>query len=386
MVVRVPGKSYFIVCKLLIKLLSDKRRLLVCRKYGTTLKNSVMQLFKEVLTKYKIIQYCEISDHNKLYKLPNGSEIIFLGLDDETKLLSIQDISDIWVEETFEVEKEIFDQLNIRMRGSKPNQQIYASFNPINKHHWLYDFCVDNPPASFKFIHSTFRDNKFLPKDYIDALMEMYITNPRKALVYCDGSWGSDPDGLVFKNTKVKPFNIEELMKRKNIDLRIGCDTGTSDPNAIIVSLFDHESKECFVIQESYKQGLTLDELHREIVNMDILKYGKPIWIDSADLRAYNYLKSKFIVVNKSIKGKGSIEAGISFLQNYSITIHPSCVNTIKEMETYSYHKDPKLGVYVDGKFDKVYGDHAIDAIRYSVSNIYSANVVKVSSKSKYGF
>lgn len=379
------GKSYFIACKIIIKALNDKRRVLVCRKYGSTLKQSVMQLFKEVLTKWKIIDYCKISDHNRMYELPNGSQILFMPLDEESKLLSLQNISDVWLEEVTEVEKEIFDQLNLRMRGKAKSQQIFLSFNPISQHHWLYNFCVENPPESFKLLHSTYKDNRFLNQDYISALEELYRTNPRKAIVYCDGLWSNDPDGLVFKNIRVSTFDINELMGRKNIDIRIGCDTGTIDPTAIVVSLFDHDTKECFIIQELYKRNLTLDSLYEEIKSMGILKYNRSIYIDSADIRAYNYLKSKYIMIKKCIKGRGSIEAGISFLQNYDITIHPSCINTIKEMETYSYHKDIKLGIYVEGKYDKVYGDHAIDALRYSVCDLYTGNVVKVSSKSKYG-
>ena len=94
---RDPGKSYFIACKILIKALNDKRRVMVCRKYGSTLKQSVMQLFKEILTNWKIIDYCKISDHNRVYELPNGSQLIFLPLDEESKLLSLQDISDVWL-------------------------------------------------------------------------------------------------------------------------------------------------------------------------------------------------------------------------------------------------------------------------------------------------
>jgi phage terminase large subunit len=48
---------------------------------------------------------------------PNGSEIIMVGLDTEEKLLSLTNISVVWVEEAFEVEKEKIEQLNLRMRG-----------------------------------------------------------------------------------------------------------------------------------------------------------------------------------------------------------------------------------------------------------------------------
>ena len=84
------GKSYGIAQKLIIKALSSKRKIMVCRKYGTTIKNTVFALFKTVLTNFKIIQYCDVTEYNKTIKLPNGSELIFQGLDDEHKLLSLE--------------------------------------------------------------------------------------------------------------------------------------------------------------------------------------------------------------------------------------------------------------------------------------------------------
>jgi phage terminase large subunit len=48
---------------------------------------------------------------------PNGSEIIFTGLDEETKLLSLAGITTIFIEEVFEVPRNIYEQLDLRLRG-----------------------------------------------------------------------------------------------------------------------------------------------------------------------------------------------------------------------------------------------------------------------------
>ena len=42
-------------------------------------------------------------------KFPNGSEIIFMGLDEETKLLSLNNIGAIFIEEAHEVPKPIVE-------------------------------------------------------------------------------------------------------------------------------------------------------------------------------------------------------------------------------------------------------------------------------------
>ena len=129
------GKSYFISQKIVYRCLTERIRVAVCRRYATTLRNSCFQLFKEILTSWKLIPYMKIRETDMNIKFPNGSEIIFLGLDEETKLLSLADISCIFVEEVYELEKSKWEQLDLRMRSKANNQQLIGAFNPINKNH-----------------------------------------------------------------------------------------------------------------------------------------------------------------------------------------------------------------------------------------------------------
>ena len=130
------GKSFFITQKIILRCLRQGGiRVAVCRRYATTLRNSCFQTFKDVLSSWKIIKQCKIRETDMDIKFPNGSEIIFLGLDEETKLLSLADISTIFIEEVFEVEESKFQQLDLRMRGKAPAQQIIAAFNPISSNH-----------------------------------------------------------------------------------------------------------------------------------------------------------------------------------------------------------------------------------------------------------
>lgn len=181
------AKSYFITQKLIIRACREKIKILVCRRYGTTIRNTCFSLFKDILAKWKLTPYVKIRETDFNIKFPNESEIIFMGLDEETKLLSLNNIGAIFIEEAFEVPKNIVEQLNLRLRGSTPNQQILMAWNPISQNHWLYDFCEINPPASFIYTHSTYKDNPFLNDSYIKELEELYTRNPAKARVFCDG-------------------------------------------------------------------------------------------------------------------------------------------------------------------------------------------------------
>lgn len=364
------GKSHFITQKIIIKALREKRRVMICRRYGTTMRNSVFKLFKDVIESFKITHLTRIKESDMSITLPNGSEIIFVGLDNEEKLLSIAGITDVFIEEVYEVPKEIVDQLNLRMRGKAPNQQIYMAFNPISAKHWLYDFCEGSTrPESSIYSQSTFRDNPFLPDEYVKALEDMYRTNPNKARVFCDGNWGADVEGLVYKNHVVSDFDINELIKQ-GLEVRVGIDWGFVDPTTVVVSLFDKPKKEIYIIGEFYKRGATLEEIKDGIIQLGISK--QKMHCDGAEPDKVDYLRRNGFNAVSAKKGAGSVKAGISFLQDMKIICHESCVNVAAELENYVYLKDKKTGQYIEDSYDHDFS-HTMDALRYSYSDLYSA-------------
>lgn len=89
------GKSYSIAQKIIIRCCSEPIRVLVCRRYATTLRNSCFALFKEVLSKWKLMKYVKIKETDMSITFPNGAQIILCGLDTEEKLLSLTNISTV---------------------------------------------------------------------------------------------------------------------------------------------------------------------------------------------------------------------------------------------------------------------------------------------------
>lgn len=92
-------------------------------------------LLLEILQKWKIADFVKINKSDMRITFPNKSEIILMGLDNEEKLLSIQNISVIFVEEVWEVTESVLEQLNLRLRGDSKHLQIMMAFNPISKQH-----------------------------------------------------------------------------------------------------------------------------------------------------------------------------------------------------------------------------------------------------------
>ena len=355
------AKSYFITQKLIIRACREKIKILVCRRTGATIRNTCFSLFKDILAKWQLTPYVKIRETDFNIKFPNGSEVIFMGLDEETKLLSLNNIGCIFIEEVFEVPKPIVEQLNLRLRGNTPNQQIIMAFNPISKNHWLYDFCEVNPPKSFQFIHSTYKDNPFLNAEYIAELEELYIRNPQKARIFCDGEWGVDAEGLVFQNWKVEHFNHEELQGQ----LMVGLDFGfIHDISAIVASLIDEKNGKIYIFDAFGATGKTNKDLAQIITDMGLSK--SIIIADCAEQKSITEIKQLGInKIKPCTKGKDSIINGIQKLQNYQIIIHPKCKGVIEEFENYTYEKDKLTGKYINKPIDDY--NHYIDALRYSL-------------------
>ena len=374
------GKSYFITQKLIIRACKEPIKILVCRRYATTIRNTCFALFKEILAKWKLLPYVKIRETDFNIKFQNGSEIIFMGLDEETKLLSLNNIGCIFVEEVYEITRDILEQLSLRMRGRVKNQQIIAAFNPISRNHWLYNFCVENPPKSFIFSETTYKDNPFLSKEYVAELEEMIIRNPAKARVYVFGNWGVPQEGLVITNWRKEDFDPMALASQ-GLEHRVGMDLGWIDKSAIVETMYDKANRTIYVFNEFYKSGCQLSELVEAIKSMNLQK--TKIYVDAAEPRSIQFFKNEGCRCEPCAKGKDSVKAGLMFLQDNLIIVSPKCQNFINELENFSYIKSKQTGEWTEDTTHE--WSHAIDACRYGYSDIYTNKKIKVYDKKILG-
>lgn len=358
------GKSVFLAQKLVIKALSRKRKVLVIRKFGTTLKDSVFQLVIDTLKKFQVYDDCKINLSTYTITLPNSSVFLFKGLDDPEKIKSITDITDIWCEEATELNEDDFTQLDLRLRAMEPDLQMFCSFNPTSKLNWVFrrwfaEDAVINPQTTM-ILHTTYRHNKFLPQDYIDALEAKARTNPNYYKVYTLGQF-TTLDKLVFYNWKVEDFSHTEIKGQ----LMIGMDFGfINDLSTIVSSIMVEEEKKIYVFKAWGSIGKTNQELAAII---DALGFSKSVIIaDSAEQKSIVELKRAGIQrIRPATKGPDSILHGIQKLQNYEIIIHPECQGLIDEMNNYTWVKDKITGEYMNKPIDLY--NHYIDALRYSL-------------------
>lgn len=373
------GKSHFIVQKLIIKALTYKRKILVIRKTMVSQKESCWRLTLNILSDWDLLQYCNVNKSDMTIELPNGSVFLFKGLDDPERIKSIVGITDCWCEEVTELNAEDFDQLILRVRDRVPHLQFFCSFNPVSKANFVYKrwFSEDADLEDTLIIKSTYKDNKFLPDDYIKTLENTIKTNPLYYRIYALGEFCS-LDKLVFTNWKVENFNYNDIKG----ELLVGLDFGFSiDTTALIASVLDEHNKKIYIFKEWGATNKTNNEIARVI---ESLGFGKStIVADSAEPKSIEEIRRCGIYrIKESVKGRDSVIHGIQRLQQYEIIVHPSCEKTITELENYSWKKDRQSGEYVNEPIDDF--NHFIDALRYSLQCVDGGRL-RTMSKTKLG-
>ncbi|MEJ1242125.1 PBSX family phage terminase large subunit [Chryseolinea sp. T2] len=198
------GKSYFIASKIILRILTDRQqhRVLVMRKVHAKIRDSVFNLFKQVIKDWGLEMLTETTSTPFSIKFPafNDSEIIFYGADDDgEKLKSINNINKIWLEEAVEFEDEsTVDQIIDRIRGRyKYPPEIFFSFNPVSEKHFLKrKFFDDLELQEQTFLHhSTWKDNPFVDPDYGAGMKLRYKNNVNAYNVRVLGIWGNDQFG-----------------------------------------------------------------------------------------------------------------------------------------------------------------------------------------------
>ena len=361
------GKSYFVAQKLVIKALTDRRKVLVLRKVGRTVKNSVFQLILDTLNLFQIKDKCKINKTDFSIELPNGSIFLCSGLDDPEKIKSIAGLTDAWLEEATEFTQDDFNQIDLRIRDPlAKDQQLILSFNPVSKASWCYlQFFAENPEldefrSKVEIVKSNYTNNPHLPQAYVASLLLLKATNPVYYGIYALGDFGS-LDKLVYSNWQKFEFNKEDIKG----DLIIGLDFGyTNDPTALVAAIVNAEENRIYVFKEWGGTGLLNDDIAKNIIDFGFAK--SIIKADSAEQKSIDEIKRAGVLrISPCTKGQGSILQGIQKLQQYELIIHPDCKEILNELQNYAWEKDKQTNEYINKPIDKY--NHYLDALRYAL-------------------
>ncbi len=362
---RGSGKSFAVTVFLTLLTLSKGFRTLFTRY---TMMSTHLSIIPEFLEKIGILGLDNIFSINKaeVVNTATKSDIIFRGIktsagNQTAALKSLQGVSTWVLDEAEElVDEDAFDTIDLSIRQKGIHNRIILILNPATKEHWIYKrfFESKGVEAGFNgikdnvcYIHSTYLDNKEnLSESYLKQLETIKKNNPSKYKHKIMGGWLDKAEGVVFENWSIGEFNPN------NLQTTCGMDFGFSvDPDTLTEVAIDKNRKKIYVKELLYKNGIKSHELGAMILS----KVGNKLIIaDSAEPRLIADLKH--IGVNIKAVKKGTIESGITRMQDYEIIISPDSINIAKELNNYIY-ADKGSKLYVDDY------NHAIDGIRYNV-------------------
>lgn len=362
------GKSHGVFQKIVLKALKnwDKpRKILILRKVGSTVRDSVFADVQAALSYFGVLALCKVNMSAFRIELPNGAELIFKGMDNPEKIKSIKGISDVVMEEASEFTLDDYTQLTLRLRDKAHKQkQIYLMFNPVSKVNWVYNaFFVKNPKNTVVY-QTTYKDNRFLDDLTKENIEELANRNEAYYKIYALGEFAT-LDKLVFPKYEKRLLNKDEL---KQLPSFFGLDFGfTNDPTAFMHVKIDRENKRLYILEEYVKKGLLNNQIAEAITSLGYSK--EVIMADSAEQKSIAELQT--LGLRRAIpvdKGKGSVLQGIQFLQQFDIIVDERCVKTIEELENYTWQKDKHTNEYINKPCDSY--NHCIDAIRYALQNL----------------
>lgn len=221
------GKSDFKATELLLKVLLNKYcRVIFCRKFSAQIRDSQFLKLKGLIKRYKLEPFFQIKESEMdIICLLNGNMMLSAGLDDVDKLKSVDEATDIWIEEPLDrkgsVQYTDFTELLRRLRSPLASNYIHLTFNPVTRASWIFHrlFKSDVYP-SFK-LKTTYTDNYFTPPGESAEYEILKKASPDEYAVYGLGEWG-DPDSELsvydgesvddmFTNSFIQPTGVRYL-------------------------------------------------------------------------------------------------------------------------------------------------------------------------------
>ena len=412
------GKSYHVALKIILKCLEEKRKVLVIREVYDTLTESCYDLFKEILNDMDLLT---VDDDRRTFKtkvralkspmefkFPNGSRIIFKGMDKPEKVKSLNGVSIVWFEECSEIKYEGYKEMLGRIRTPNVSMHFILSCNPVGKENWVYrhffvsldeegrEHVILNDEELYAkrtlvhngvyYHHSLMDDNPYLPDAYKKRLEEIKTYDYP---LYRVARWGRfGPSG-----TRVLPqFNVASNAKKFKDEVTrlgpsaqyFGFDFGFEESyNAVISMSVDLKKSILYIWDEIYMNHVT-DDKFATIDEMENLKkrlnsykeqgLNKVIVADNEDPKAITYYRQNgYQIRGCRNKFAGSRLSNTRKIKRFKkIVCSPKCKNVIRELKDLTYLKKPNGDtVYDEFNIDP----HSFSAIWYALDTVTVADV-----------
>lgn len=380
------GKSVDTAQQYILRLMEDKGRNLVCvRKSDVTNRDSTFAELESAIIRMGVGEAWRVTRSPLSFTCINGNKIIFRGVNDNNQREKFKSITfahgkltDVWIEEATELVQQDLEIIDDRLRGELPEglfYQIKLTFNPVSSSHWIKKVFFDRKDDNVLTHQSTYLDNRFCDEAYHTRMLRRKEVDPEGYRIYGLGEWG-ETGGLIFSNYIVEDFDTS----RERFDaMAIGQDFGYNHADAILTLGF--KDGDIYICNEIYVHEKDTEEiiqaangkLHKDLI----------MWCDSAEPDRIKMWQRAGYRARAVVKNPNSVQSQIDWLKGRKIHIHPSCVNTIREIQQWRWQLDEKSTEYTDEPVNIF--DDAMAALRYGVESWRKARQARILNRKDFG-
>lgn len=309
------------------------------------LMNASVKVFTELLDQIGIPYKATLSGARKRIEI--GTSTVYLySLDKPDSIRGIE-FSFAWLDELAFSTLEALQVVRGRMRGKKSTtRQILITSSP-NGYNFLYDLFGQPVLGVNKLlIKAQTHENKFLPSGYYEQLLEMYggESSPL-AQQELFGQFVNLQQGAIY-NMFTRGINVVPCQLDKRFPVYVGVDFNVEQMSATYIQFIGGIFYQCKEVQLTHRNANTLDLGKR--IQADLAEYKVHIIPDStgasrksssaSGLTDHQILRDLGLDVlpthNPLIRDRQN-NLNLMFHKK-TMVIDPSCILTIKEIETLS--------------------------------------------------
>ncbi len=371
---RGSAKSHSVAAALLLQGAEKPLRILCTRETQRSIKDSSKRLLDDKIAQLGLSGFYQSLESE--IRGANGTLIVFAGLRSNiSSVKSMEGIDRCWIEEAQSISKGSLEVLIPTIRGA--GSEIWATWNPDKPDDPIDELMRSgDPPPNTTVIEVNHENNPWFPDDLREQMEWDRARDPEKYQHVWRGAYRRNSEARVFRN-----WRVDACEPPADAILRFGADWGFSvDPSVLVRAWLD--GRTLYVDQEAYAVGCPIDNLPALFAGTDARgrwdnspgypgvegAFKWPIIADSARPETIDYMKARGFDIQAAVKGAGSVEDGVEFLQSVDIVVHPRCKHTIDELTFYSWKVDPHTQTVLPVLADK--SNHVIDSLRYALEGV----------------
>ena len=156
---------------------------------------------------------------------------------------------------------------------------------------WHYTYWKDDVKKGYELIHGRTKDNTFLPKEFIETLLDNYDSRLIKA--YLNGEYVNLQKGQAYYNFS-RSFNVKKTEYNPSKNIRFALDFNVNPMCAVLVQVYNREPKIRIFDEIKISHSETGELMTERIIRELKIRYPKEEY-DILDLKKSYRIKDNYI-------------------------------------------------------------------------------------------